>query len=135
VDNGELESSSPLRRSSRMGKPNPRYPSAKNYSRTGRRRYILRDQSLEHRAPTAWEEGADQWTAENLYTTQHADPDIGPAIGWVQSGSRPSWEAVVNSSPMLKALWRQFDSLQLQNGLLYREFVWWYVCSSYCLAN
>jgi len=51
VDDGELESSNPLRISSRMGKPNPRYPSAKNYSRTGRRRYILRDQSLEHRAP------------------------------------------------------------------------------------
>ena len=129
----DLESVGSQRRSGRKGKPNPRYPSAKNYSnvvdkrdaktRTGRRRYTLQDQLLERTASTAWEEGADQWTAENLCVTQHADPDIGPAIGWVQSGSRPSWEAVTDTSPMLKALWRQFDSLRIQNGLLYREFV------------
>jgi len=50
------------------------------------------------------------------------DSDINPAIHWVESGIRPPWNEVQSSSPALRALYRQFHSLVLINGVLYRIF-------------
>ena len=53
---------------------------------------------------------------------QLTDPNIGPAMAWVETKTRPPWSAVDSQSPMLRALWRQYESLTIENGILYRNF-------------
>jgi len=53
---------------------------------------------------------------------QLKDNDIGPAILWVERNAKPPWSDVQSQSPMLRALWQEFDSLVLLNGVLYRLF-------------
>lgn len=62
------------------------------------------------------------WNSEQLHNYQLHDSDINPAIHWVESGVRPPWNEVQSSSPALRALYRQFHSLVLINGVLYRIF-------------
>ena len=73
-------------------------------------------------APQAWETQALGWTNDVIRTAQLNDPSIGPAIQWVETHARPSWTSVEATSPMLRALWRQFESLNVENGMLYRSF-------------
>jgi len=40
----------------------------------------------------------------------------------VEAGNRPPCAAMQGTSPMLHALWQQFDSLVLRDGVLYRLF-------------
>jgi Integrase zinc binding domain len=47
---------------------------------------------------------------------------IGPAITWLNYGQRPTWDDVKATSPVLRALWQQFDSLVLRNGAVHRVF-------------
>ena len=45
--------------------------------------------------------------------------DIGPLLRWKEDGvERPGWSNILNESPSLKALWGQWDSLNIQNGWL-----------------
>ncbi|UYV67829.1 K02A2.6-like [Cordylochernes scorpioides] len=62
---------------------------------------------------------SDDWTAESCRTFQQRDPYIGPILEWKKRGNkRPSWEVISDKSPELKALWSQWDSLSIDNGLL-----------------
>jgi len=62
------------------------------------------------------------WNPEKLKQCQLDDPDIGPALGWLEAGSRPDWKEVKPIHPALRSLWRQFDSLVTLNGVLHRVF-------------
>jgi len=62
------------------------------------------------------------WTPAAIRDMQLADVNIGPAISWLESGIRPPWSKVEACSPMLRALWQQFDSLVIIEGILYRSF-------------
>ena len=56
---------------------------------------------------------------------QHSldDVDIGPLLKWKEDGTkRPAWSEISEKSPSFDALWAQWDSLRVQNGLLKR--VW-----------
>lgn len=64
----------------------------------------------------------NDWDPQKLKQCQLDDPDIGPAIGWLESGSRPNWKDVKPTSPALRSLWQQFDSLVTLNGVLHRVF-------------
>ena len=53
---------------------------------------------------------------------QLRDLDIAPAIKWTEEGIRPPWNEVQARSPMLRALWQQFESLSIKSGVLCRSF-------------
>ena len=65
---------------------------------------------------------AEQWFAAYLAEQQRADPDIGPALKWVTDNSRPDWGIVRPASPALRALWQQYESLVVLDGVLHRIF-------------
>ena len=73
-------------------------------------------------APQAAAAGVANWTPEYIVEQQANDPDIGPAIKWLDLGARPSWEVVKPASPALRALWQQFESLVIRDGAVYRIF-------------
>jgi hypothetical protein len=73
-------------------------------------------------APQAAAAGVANWTPEYIVEQQANDPDIGPAIKWLDLGARPSWEIVKPASPALRALWQQFESLVIRDGAVYRIF-------------
>ena len=85
--------------------------------RRGKKKPLL--QSI---APKAWEQHALGWTDDSMRKAQLTDPNIGPAMAWVETKTRPPWSAVDSQSPMLRALWRQYESLTIENGILYRNF-------------
>ncbi|UYV63913.1 K02A2.6-like [Cordylochernes scorpioides] len=66
---------------------------------------------------------SDEWTPASCRTSQQKDLNIGPILESKENGNlRPSWEIISDKSPALKALWAQWDSLRVENGLLKR--VW-----------
>ena len=85
---------------------------------TGKRRAGM----LQRTAPTAATRPAEQWSAAYLAEQQRADPDIGPALKWVTDNSRPDWGIVRPASPALRALWQQYESLVVLDGVLHRIF-------------
>jgi len=87
--------------------------------RRGRQR---RAQSLQATAPQAWTAGVSDWNPVAIRGMQLADVDVAPAISWLESGIRPPWSDVEACSPMLRALWQQFDSLSIIDGVLHRCF-------------
>ena len=87
--------------------------------RRGRQR---RAPSLQATAPQAWAAGASDWNPVAIRGMQLADVDVAPAISWLESGIRPPWSDVEACSPMLRALWQQFDSLSIIDGVLHRCF-------------
>ena len=50
------------------------------------------------------------------------DCDIGPAVMWVESANRSAWSVVEGASPTLRSLWQKFDSLVVQDSVLYMLF-------------
>jgi transposase InsO family protein len=74
-------------------------------------------------APQAVEAGIAEWTPAFLAQQQLADPDIGPAFVWLEDGGvRPSWDLIKSSSPALRALWQQYESLVIRNRVICRIF-------------
>ena len=67
----------------------------------------------------AWLQG---WDVEAMRFSQLADPMIGPLLAWMEEGrSRPSWQELSHLSDHFKALWAQWERLELCNGLLFRR--------------
>jgi len=48
--------------------------------------------------------------------------EIFEALIWVEKGEKPPWKEVQSKAPMVKALWRQFESLVLRDHVLHRIF-------------
>ena len=63
-----------------------------------------------------------QWTKEELVRLQREDADIKPAVLWCTEGHRPDWHEMAAASPFTRALWRQFESLILIDGIVHRIF-------------
>ena len=101
----------------------PVEPTADNrgWGRKCRHRRRHRAPSLQATAPQAWAAGVSNWTPAAIRDMQLVDVNIGPAISWLESGIRPPWSEVEACSPMLRALWQQFDSLVIIDGILYRS--------------
>ena len=117
---GRLAASTESRRPPTGGpnEPDVNNPQPKTRRRRRQRRTVP---SLEATAPGACEAVGD-WTPDAIRDAQLRDPDIGPAVHWAEIGERPPWTDVEASSPMLRALWQQYDSLTVKDGILYRSF-------------
>ncbi|MDZ7612307.1 MAG: RNase H-like domain-containing protein [Flavobacteriaceae bacterium] len=60
---------------------------------------------------------------ENMGEEQLKDTDIAPIYSLVSDGAeRPQWDDVAHLSGTSKALWQQWTSLQIVNGILCRSF-------------
>ena len=78
---------------------------------------------LDRTAPAAVAAGVGDWNAQFLRDQQLADPDVGPALRWIDGGDgRPVWGDVKSCSPYLRSLWQQYESLVLRDGVLHRIF-------------
>ena len=58
-----------------------------------------------------------------LCKKQLEDPDIGPILGWKESGQRPFGPEVWSSSPATRHYWNCWDILQIQDGMLMCHFM------------
>jgi hypothetical protein len=65
----------------------------------------------------------DGWITAEVKSEHLKDSDIVQILGAKENGNqRPSWQEVSDKSPVLKALWAQWDSLGVENGLLKRAW-------------
>ena len=63
------------------------------------------------------------WTAEFLQSQQQNDSDLKVIIGLKKTCiNRPTWEDVSPQSPSVKALWSQWDRLELKDSVLFRRW-------------
>ena len=62
------------------------------------------------------------WDPPQLRQEQLHDPDIASVIGSVETNTKPSWAELQSMSPALRALYHQYDSLVIVEGVLYRVF-------------
>jgi transposase InsO family protein len=63
------------------------------------------------------------WCDQEIRKEQLEDPDIGPLLRKKDaSQSRPKWKEIASESEAFKALWAQFDRLEVRNGLLVRRW-------------
>lgn len=53
---------------------------------------------------------------------QWGDKALSPTVRWKMSKEQLSWKVVLSSSPTRKAHWAQWDSLFLNNDMLYRHW-------------
>lgn len=65
----------------------------------------------------------DGWSAQEIIAAQEQDADIEPILTWKRRDRRPNWNEISDKSPTLKANWAQWDSLELQDGVLRRKWV------------
>jgi len=61
------------------------------------------------------------WTPDLLRLKQAEDLDLNTVIQWLTHNSKPDWNTVRSQSSALKAYWHQWDSLQMLEGILYRQ--------------
>lgn len=66
--------------------------------------------------------GINGVTDDQIREAQRSDATLGQVMTWIDGQTRPDWTSVQHSSPALRAMWKQWDSLTLLNGLLYRSF-------------
>jgi hypothetical protein len=63
------------------------------------------------------------WTHEYLAFHQQCDVDINQVRDWLlNKQERPRWHDIKSSSPALRAMWQQWDSLCVMNDIVYRKF-------------
>ena len=69
-------------------------------------------------------EWLEEWTLEELQNWQRVDTAICQVIEWLESSQeRPPWKDVVRLDNTTKALYSQWETLKMDNGVLCRE---WY---------
>ncbi|GBN56996.1 Transposon Ty3-I Gag-Pol polyprotein [Araneus ventricosus] len=65
----------------------------------------------------------DPWSSSEVQKTELEDPAINPILEKkLNSEDRPSWQEVAPESPATKRYWALWDSLNLKDGVLYREW-------------
>ena len=79
-----------------------------------------RKQTEEENVWTPWKCG---YSLDELKSMQENDQDTGPLLKWKNGGNRPSAKEVELQSPAVRHYWHLWDSLQVDNGLLYKLFV------------
>jgi len=66
---------------------------------------------------------ADLFAPVALRQAQANDETISPVVNWLRAGAgRPEWKQLETLSEDTRTLWGQFESLQLKDGVLYRQF-------------
>ncbi len=73
-------------------------------------------------AQPAADAGTQPESQADLRQAQEEDPDTGPLLHWVKSGTRPPWKEVSSFNEIVKCYWAQWDSLRLRDGILYRQW-------------
>lgn len=64
-----------------------------------------------------------QWSPSELRTLQLKDPDLNIIMLHLdQSNDKPSWQEISHSSSVTKTLWRMWDRLSLENGVLFKNW-------------
>jgi transposase InsO family protein len=61
-------------------------------------------------------------TMKELRELQEKDPSIGPLLRWKQEDKRPFGPDICSASPEVRHYWNYWKSLELQNGLLFKQF-------------
>ena len=77
---------------------------------------------LARTSPRATAMGVSTWDNKFIAEQQFSDADIKPVISWINNESRPSWEEAKACSPTTRALWHQYESLVMIDGVLHRIF-------------
>ena len=63
------------------------------------------------------------WTIDELRQYQDEDCAIKTVQNWIEKGStRPKWTNITAEDGEVKALWSQWESLEIRKGILYRKF-------------
>ena len=97
-------------------------PSSEPIRTTKHRRRPKKTGLLPRTAPMATAAGCNEWSPELIRKYQEQDPDISDALSWVESGEKPPWRTMKSKSPMLRSLWRQFESLVFRQNVLCRIY-------------
>ena len=64
------------------------------------------------------------WEQSDIRQAQMEDDDISLVFVHNESGDpRPQWDMISHASSALKTIWRSWDRLQIERGLLYRQFI------------
>ncbi len=65
-----------------------------------------------------------QWSSTEIRQQQLQDRDIGPImVEHIEGNARPGWSAISHLTSAAKTLWRQWDRLEVHNGMLYRRWI------------
>ena len=67
--------------------------------------------------------GEGALSADKIVTAQSEDPVLAKLITWKQEGLRPKWADVSAEGRLLKVYWAQWESLEMNNGLLCRRYI------------
>ena len=63
------------------------------------------------------------WTIDELKQWQDEDSVIKTVKSWREKGSTgPKWTNITHEDGEVKALWSQWESLEIRKGILYRKF-------------
>ena len=63
------------------------------------------------------------WTIDELRQYQDEDSAIKTVKNWIEKGStRPKWTNITAEDGEVKALWSQWESLEIRKSILYRKF-------------
>ena len=68
---------------------------------------------------TTWFQG---YSANELSKLQREDPNIGPLIQWMEAKERPFGAEMCTSSPETRNYWNYWNSLEMKEGLLWKNF-------------
>ena len=62
-----------------------------------------------------------RWNNTELRVAQMGDEDLSPVLQWkeMDGATRPPWQSVASHSEKTKAYWAQWESLSIDNGVLY----------------
>jgi hypothetical protein len=66
--------------------------------------------------------GTETQDQQELKELRNKDPHVKQVKDWVLSGSRPEFSAISGEGKVLKYLWSQFTSLEINDGILYRRW-------------
>ncbi len=63
------------------------------------------------------------WSLEEIHQKQVGDGQVGPILIALIEDEKPKWSDISHLSSTSKTLWRHWDRLHLNNGVLYRRWV------------
>ena len=108
--------------------------SRNNVSPRQDRRNVTKPRTLlQNTAPIAFKSvSSENWSPEYLAKLQQEDRDIAPVLQWISHSQRPPWCEVQSSSPALRSLWQQYESLVLIDHVLHRIFHYPDGTAKYC---
>ncbi|CAG2213721.1 unnamed protein product [Mytilus edulis] len=65
--------------------------------------------------------GQDDDLELDIRQLQETDKDLQTVIGWLTTGSKPSYSQTGKHSYVVKSLWSQWNVMKVQDGILFRE--------------